>query len=171
MKYQKYILFLAVILSCGQKRELSKLIERGSLYYYENSNKPFTGKVYSKQKNLSNDTFISASYTFKNGVPDGKWKTFGYSREIIQEGIFQPVFETSNLKLGFISLSRINVCRYSEGKFPLIDIYIISKTPNLDSGKFVQKKQSLITWLIKNGYLKETEIKNINSCEMFSGEF
>lgn len=58
----------------------------------------------------------------EHGIPNGKWQTFGYSNEVIQEGEYMPV---SNHTLSYDSCFRFTIARTVEGDEIMYDAFIV----------------------------------------------
>jgi hypothetical protein len=175
----KTIIVLSAILvvimgfsSCQEKRYIDQLVNKGSLYYLsQNSKKPFKGKAYSKVKRRDIE-YILAYYTFKDGVPNGSWETYGYEHEILQKGKFTPTLDVEDLKRDFPYLKRVNINRYSEGDENLqIDIFLISSDPTKDSINYLQKKENLFRYLYDKAILDKNERQKISEYIVSDGEF
>ena len=173
MKLKIAILLLTAVLlvSCSTKRELKYLTEKESIYFYKNSTNPFSGKVFSIDTNFRGKVFISTYYTFRNGIPRGSWKSYGYNKETFQDGAFEPLLEVSELKIIFPNISRVNICKFYEGKHRIIDIYVISKMLKNDSLNFESKKKKVLNFILEKKLLRTEEVQLVNSIEIYSGEF
>jgi hypothetical protein len=115
------IIVILFIAGCSSSIKLkSELKKENNRYYYDN--KPFTGVAISEFKNRQ----ISDEVNFKNGLPEGKWKTYGYDGEVIQEGTYQAYY-LRNAEIGKLrGIKRVNICTYKEGDINLIDVHIIN---------------------------------------------
>ena len=173
MKNEVLIVLSSLLLlsSCAGRKELKDLKEKETIYFYKNSSRPFSGKVYSLERNSRDKEFISGFYTFHQGIPKGKWKTFGYSGELFLKGDFNPITEISELQSIFPGISRINICKSNEGPYLVITLYVISRRLESDSVDFNSKKSSVFDFLNKKRLLTEKEFELIDTCEIYSSEF
>ena len=169
IKVFSIMLLCSLFLACSRGVKLDSLKQRGGIYYYLKSGEPFSGRVLMEQKKISGDTYLAAYYTFRGGMPSGKWESFGYNKEIIQKGFFQPVKEMEDFIKEIPSLLRININEYSEGDLNFYDIYLI--VPTLDSSAKTIQKDVIIKKLIKKRIITPDEKKEINSCDFYTGEF
>jgi hypothetical protein len=143
--YSRIFLFSIFFFSCKKKENLDTLIGKDFLYFARGDTvHPFSGKAYKKVTNRGTE-YILASYSFKEGIPNGKWKVWGYSNEVLQSGNFTPILNIGELKNDFPNLKRINIDRYTEGTDDkMIDLFLISTNPSRDSINYQLKKKKYL---------------------------
>lgn len=116
-------------------------------YYYKKNPLSFTGIAISKSETGQ----ILNEVNLKNGVPVGRWKTFGNKGEVVQKGTYQP-FYLKNDKVETISgIQRVNICNINEGSRNFIDLFIITNNSKGEIDKTKYKTyQALIDSLNAN---------------------
>jgi hypothetical protein len=170
----KYLVFLFAfaLICCGRKIDLSELVNKNFLYFPKaDTLKPFSGTADGKDTSRGTE-YVLTSYTFKNGIPNGKWKAYGYQHETIMNGRFTPVLKIEEIKNDFPDLKRINIDRYTEGTDEkMVDLLLISGNPSINSINYKIKKKILLEYLVRKRYLLEEEIPKIYEYVVSEGEF
>ncbi|MDD3877913.1 MAG: hypothetical protein PHT69_14925 [Bacteroidales bacterium] len=82
--FLKLALFLFVLASCGTKvTDFSQLQDRNGLFFLINSDKPFSGKVVSRNQGV-----IEFEGVFKNGIKDNMWVYYHPNGQKKTEGVY-----------------------------------------------------------------------------------
>jgi hypothetical protein len=117
------IVFQVLILSgCNRPKTLiSDLEYREFRYYKKGSSQQYTGTAITN----FDDGNLSNSIEIKNGIPNGKWASYGYMGEVIQEGSYSPVNMSDDSFLVAKSVHRLNICFGKEGSYSSTDIDVI----------------------------------------------
>lgn len=94
--------------------------------YLDKKNRPFSGKTVS----YHSDGSIASKSTYVEGKKNGKWYTYGYNNEIIQEGEYWKKNQIASLEiLNKISCQYVEVNKWREGNNNYTDVYIYK--PNI----------------------------------------
>lgn len=144
MKLFFIIIFpILILLGCSNSKvNIDGLQIRQGKYYSLNAQKPFSGEAISK----FDDGNIASIIELKEGVPNGKWITYGYKQEIIQEGFYHPINVSNETEFMKDSIKRLNVCTTKEGEIEFTDIFLIT---DKNDKKDVGNEKSKITAFLK----------------------
>ena len=94
MNSNKYLIVLLLfVVGCGNERPMiDDMRIVNNKYYYKKNPLSFTGIAISKSESGQ----ILNEVNLKNGVPVGRWKTFGDNGEVVQSGTYQPFYLKSD---------------------------------------------------------------------------
>jgi hypothetical protein len=141
---------------------LDELKMRQNKYYFGSSQKPYSGKIISKYDN----GYISNIIEMKDGIPNGKWVVYGYKKEIIQEGFYNPITVSNEADFFKNSIKRLNVCTTKEGEVEFKDILII--TDASDKKELGDEKSKILAFLRSHSMIVNGD--TINEIKYVRGE-
>ena len=111
----KKILLIVLLLYVGCSKEPinfeQMLVERDNMYYTKDTNKPYTGEVFS----LHDDGKKKSEGAFKNGYYNGKWTSWHSNGQKYTEGTFKDDYYDGKWTSWYENGQKYSVGIYKDG--------------------------------------------------------
>lgn len=158
------IVFTLLLISCkGDDFRLTDLRLQKKYYYLKSDTVRFSGRI----RTLFPDNTVSNDFRFVDGVPNGKWISYGHKGEVIQEGKYQPLDVSDNKRLVDLGVERLNLCHIKESDISFIDVIVILKDHHSNNQQQIEGQ--VTDYLNEKNQLLEGDIVNsiqIAQCEI-----
>jgi hypothetical protein len=139
-----------MLYSCTKQISLEDLLYKNGLYLYHD--KPFSGEaIYQNKANR-----IRTTTNFHEGIPKGKWESYGNQNEIIQSGIFEPL----SINLSLEKIYRVQKSTFIEGDYKFSNYIVVVK----DS--ISEKDKNFISEELKKTFHNDTIKVSFSSMEI-----
>ena len=155
------LLSLTFATGCTQKTDLDKLELKDNYYYAQGKSSKFTGQAISKLSNGKPSNVLN----FRNGVPDGRWKAYGYDGVVVQEGENHVVKSVDRSALD-PAIIRLNVQLMIELDYREKDVLAIVKDPSAVNKNTI--KQNVMAYLKSHPDLLGSD--TLHSIQVLAGE-
>jgi|GEM_PF-3273763 len=161
------IVFTLFLISCkGENFRLTDLRLQNNYYYLKSDTVKFSGGI----RILFPNNTVSNEFKFVDGVPNGKWTSYGHKGEVIQEGKYQPIDVSDNNRLVDLGIERLNLCHIKESDISFIDVIVILKEHHSNNQKQIENQ--VTDYLNEKNQLLEGDTVNsiqIAQCEIDLG--
>jgi hypothetical protein len=123
--FASFLLFSILNFGCNSaNKQCDSVIFKNGLYYNKTANSLASGEIcYRDGKGR-----LQSIVNFKDGIPSGKWSSFGFAGEVIQEGVTESfdVSSSDSLKaIGGDNVLRISFSKIKEGTETLNELSIV----------------------------------------------